>query len=156
VNVVRKFGAKVFYGDATRRDLLESAGAGHAKYLILAIDDVASSVKAAAVAREHFPHLKIFARARNRQHVYELLDLGVTNIWRETLGSSMQLSEAILLEMNTPPEQARNIIERFRKHDEETLLKQYAVHHDEKAIIQYSKQSVQQLLDAVAADRAQT
>lgn len=153
VNVVRKFGTKVFYGDATRRDLLEAAGASQAKYLVLAIDDIADSVKAASVAREYFPHLKIFARARNRQHVYELKDIGVTHVWRETLASSMELAEAVLLDMNTPLEEARAIISRFRQHDEQTLQKQYELHHDEKAVIQYSKLSVQQLLDAVDADR---
>ncbi|MBY0371326.1 monovalent cation:proton antiporter-2 (CPA2) family protein [bacterium] len=153
VNVVRKFGTKVFYGDATRRDLLQAAGASQAKYLVLAIDDVAASVKAAAVAKEHFPHLKIFARARNRQHVYELKDLGVTHIWRETIASSMELAEGLLLDMNTPPEVARAIITRFRAHDQDVLEKQYELHHDEKAVIQYSKQSVQQLIDAVNADR---
>lgn len=155
VNTVRKFGVKVYYGDASRLDLLESAGARTARYFVLAIDDVETSVKTAALVRKHFPHLKIFARARNRQHVFELMDLGVTHVWRETLASSMELSEALLLEMGTSVETAKNIVEKFRRHDEQTLLKQYTVQNDEKAIIEYSKQSVQQLLDSVAADRQQ-
>lgn len=153
VETVRKFGAKVYYGDASRLDLLEAAGAKSAKYFVLAIDDVATSVKTAGLIRKHFPHLKVFARARNRQHVYELLDLGVEYIWRETMASTLELSKSLLLDNGITVAEADGIIKRFREHDEMALLKQHAIRNDQKAIIEYSKQSVQQLLDAVAADR---
>ncbi len=153
VNTVRKFGAKVYYGDASRLDLLEAAGAKSAKYFVIAIDEIETSVKTAALVKQHFPHLQIFARARNRQHVFELMELGVTHIWRETLASSLELSSALLLEMGTPAEEAKYIVDKFRAHDEQTLKKQFEIHTDEKAVIQYSKQSVQQLLDSVASDR---
>lgn len=153
VETVRKFGAKVYYGDASRLDLLEAAGAKSAKYFVLAIDDVATSVRTAALIRKHFPHLKVFARARNRQHVYELLDNGVEYIWRETMASTLELSKALLLDNGSTVGEADRIIKRFREHDEMTLLKQHTIKNDQKAIIEYSKQSVQQLLDAVAADR---
>jgi len=83
VNVVRRFGQKIYYGDASRLDLLEAAGARRAKLFVLAIDDVESSLKTADTVREHFPNLKIIARARNRQHAFELLDREVTVIHRE-------------------------------------------------------------------------
>jgi monovalent cation:proton antiporter-2 (CPA2) family protein len=153
VKTVRKFGAKVYYGDASRLDLLEAAGAKTARYFVLAIDDVEASVKTAALIRQHFPHLRIFARARNRQHAFELMDLGITEFWRETFASSMELSKNLLLELGTPLNEADAIIRRFRAHDENTLIEQHKLHHDEKAVIQYSKQSVQQLLDSVEADR---
>jgi glutathione-regulated potassium-efflux system ancillary protein KefC len=155
VRAVRKFGAKVYYGDASRLDLLEAAGARSAKYFVLAIDEIETSVKTAVLVRKHFPHLIIFARARNRQHVFELKEAGVTHVWRETFASSLEMANGLLLEMGTPETVAQTIVQKFRTHDEQTLLKQYEIHDDEKAIIQYSKQSVQQLLDSVAADRQQ-
>lgn len=154
VKTVRKFGSKVYYGDASRLDLLEAAGAKSAKFFVLAIDDVETSVKTAQLIREHFPHLKIFARARNRQHAFELMDLGITEFWRETFASTMELSKSLLLELGTSLDEADAITKRFRAHDENTLIEQHKLHHDEKAVIQYSRQSVQQLLDSVAADRA--
>ncbi len=154
VKTVRKFGAKVYYGDASRLDLLEAAGAKSAKFFVLAMDDVETSVKTAQLIREHFPHLRVFARARNRQHAFELMDLGITEFWRETFASTMELSKSLLLELGTSLDEADAIIRRFRAHDEITLIEQHKLHHDEKAVIQYSRQSVQQLLDSVAADRA--
>jgi monovalent cation:proton antiporter-2 (CPA2) family protein len=154
VKTVRKFGAKVYYGDASRLDLLEAAGAKSAKFFVLAMDDVETSVKTAQLIRQHFPHLRVFARARNRQHAFELMDLGITEFWRETFASTMELSKSLLLELGTSLDEADAIIRRFRAHDEVTLIEQHKLHHDEKAVIQYSRQSVQQLLDSVAADRA--
>lgn len=150
---VRKFGSKVYYGDASRLDLLEAAGARNAKYFVIAIDDVETSVKTAAMIKKHFPHLRIFARARNRQHAFEFMDLGITEFWRETFASTMELSKSLLLEMGASLDEVDEIVRRFREHDEKTLIEQHKLHNDEKAIIQYSKQSVQQLLDSVAADR---
>ncbi len=152
-NAVRKFGAKVYYGDASRLDLLEAAGARRAKYFVLAIDDVETSVKTAALIKEHFPHLRIFARARNRQHAFEFMDLGITEFWRETFASTIELSKSLLLEIGTSLDEVDEIVQKFREHDENALVEQHKLHHDEKAVIQYSKQSVQQLLDTVAADR---
>ncbi len=154
VKTVRKFGSKVYYGDASRLDLLEAAGARSAKFFVLAIDDVETSVKTAEKIKKHFPHLRIFARARNRQHAFELMDLGITEFWRETFSSTMEMSKALLLEMGTSLDDADHIIRKFREHDENAMLHQHKIHQDETALIQYSKQSVQQLLDSVAADQA--
>ncbi|MEE8294567.1 MAG: monovalent cation:proton antiporter-2 (CPA2) family protein, partial [Sphingomonadales bacterium] len=93
IDFVKKFGAKVHYGDASRLDLLKAAGTKKAAAFILAIDDVDASLKTAAVVRKHFPDVPIFARARNRKHAYQLRDLGVHNIVRETLHSSLKLTE---------------------------------------------------------------
>ncbi|MEQ1877165.1 MAG: NAD-binding protein, partial [Bdellovibrionia bacterium] len=92
VEVVRRFGAQTYYGDASRLDLLRAAGAAKAKIFVLAIDEPEASVRTARMVRDHFPNLKIFARARNRGHAYDLLDIGVTVIHRETLGSSLWLA----------------------------------------------------------------
>ena len=84
VDFVRRFGNKVYYGDASRLELLESARARDAKLFVLAIDDVEASIKTAAVVRKHFPDLPILARARNRVHLYRLRDLDIEAIERET------------------------------------------------------------------------
>ncbi len=89
VETVRRFGWPVFYGDATRLDLLRTAGAGKARVLVLAIDDIDQSVAVARLAREHFPQLQMVARARNVTHYYRLRELGVTLIERETLDSAL-------------------------------------------------------------------
>lgn len=81
------------------------------------------------------------------------MDLGITEFWRETFASTMELSKSLLLEMGATLDEVDEIVRRFREHDEKTLIEQHKLHNDEKAIIQYSKQSVQQLLDSVAADR---
>ena len=82
---VRRFGNKLYYGDASRLDILRAAGAGRAELLVLAIDDVEASVRTAELARKHFPRLRVLARARNRQHAFRLIDLGVEQVQRETL-----------------------------------------------------------------------
>ena len=84
VDFVRRFGNKVYYGDASRLELLESAKARDAKLFVLAIDDVEASLKTAATVRKHFPNLPILARARNRVHLFRLRDLDIDAIERET------------------------------------------------------------------------
>ena len=89
IEALRKFGWRTFYGDATRLDLMRTAGAGQARLLVLAIDDIGQSVQVARLMRENFPQLEIVARARNVQHYYELYELGVRQIERETLDSAL-------------------------------------------------------------------
>jgi len=154
VELIRRFGNEIFYGDASRLDLLEVAGAKHAKILVLAIDDVESSLKTARAAREHFPHLKIFARARNRQHVYELMTAGAHVINRETFASSLELSEQLLVELGLSEEKANNTILKFRGHDERVLIEQQKLYGDEVKLVNYSKQAAAQLVNLFRADKA--
>jgi monovalent cation:proton antiporter-2 (CPA2) family protein len=145
IELVRKFGNKVYYGDASRIDLLETAGAGKAKYFILAIDDVEVSLQAAKVIREHFPNLKIFARARNRGHAFEVMDLGIQHIKREVFDSSVYFVKDLLVEMGYEASKAALIIEKFKRHDELMLNEQFKVRGDDKALISLSAQGVAQL-----------
>src|SRR5216110_1739606 len=96
VDFVRRFGNKVYYGDASRLDLLRAAGAGSARILVLAIDDVDASIRTAVLAREQFPGVKVFARARNRQHAFALMDAGVREVIRDTYGSSLEMAASVL------------------------------------------------------------
>ncbi|MBI3897437.1 MAG: cation:proton antiporter [Gammaproteobacteria bacterium] len=145
VDFVRRFGSKVYFGDASRLDLLRAAKADKAEVFVLAIDDVVASMKTAEVVRKHFPHLKIYARARNRPHVYRLMDLGIEHIYRETFAASLETARDVLVGLGLTSEQARETVRRFRKHDEELIRRQHAVHHDEKQLIATAKQAAQEL-----------
>lgn len=156
VETVRRFGRKVYYGDASRLDLLQAAGAGSARLFVLAVDDVEKSLRIAETLRTHFPHLKIFARARNRFHAYRLMDIGVEHIMRETFLSSLRLAEEVLQALGTPSSQAKEIAERFKAHDERLLRMQHAVHHDETQLRQTSKEAMQELDALLRGDIEET
>lgn len=145
VEVIRRFGNPIYYGDATRLDLLETAGAAQAKIFILAIDDVEASIEVAKLIREHFPKLKIFARARNRSHVLELRKLGVAHIWRETFSSSLEIAEGVLEELGYSQDKVSDLVKTFCEKDHELLDEQYKVHLNEGDMIAASKQGAEQL-----------
>jgi len=153
VDFVRRFGNQVYYGDASRLDLLRAAGAEGAQILVLAIDDVDASTRTAVLAREQFPHLKIFARARNRQHAFALMDAGVTNVIRDTYGSSLEMAASVLEALGETPAKAREAVRRFRQHDEATLAAQYQVKDDETKFLATTAESAQQLERLFEADR---
>jgi glutathione-regulated potassium-efflux system protein KefB len=121
IDFIRKFGNKVFYGDASRLDLLRAARADRARVFVLAIDDVEASMRTAEVVREHFPHLAIVARARNRAHAYRLRNLGLTRIMRETLLSSLEMTSDVLQALGFDQADAIASVQRFRAHDEQML-----------------------------------
>jgi monovalent cation:proton antiporter-2 (CPA2) family protein len=145
VDFLRGFGNSVYYGDASRLDLLRASGAETAKVFVLAIDDVEASVRTAQLVREQFPKLKIFARARNRQHAFALMDAGVTNIMRETLLSSLELATSVLQALGDSQVVARNVVRKFRQHDEKTLAAQYAVKEDANKFRATSREAAEQL-----------
>jgi monovalent cation:proton antiporter-2 (CPA2) family protein len=155
VDFLRRFGNQVFYGDASRLELLRAAHAENAEVFVLAIDDVEASVKTAALVRSHFPHLKIFARARNRQHAFRLLDLDVRYTIRETLVSSLEMSEKVLETLGLSKAKAKTTVRQFRIHDEETMAKQQAVKDDESKFLQTTRESAEQLLHLFESDAAQ-
>jgi len=124
----RHFGFRVFYGDATRLDLLEAAGAANADFLIIALDDPGAISLLARTAIKHFPKLRVIARARDMRHLFELRDLGVEIIERETFKSALALGEATLAAVGADPERAARAVRRFAEHDEVVLAKLYAVH----------------------------
>jgi glutathione-regulated potassium-efflux system ancillary protein KefC/glutathione-regulated potassium-efflux system protein KefB len=156
VDFVRRFGNKIYYGDASRLDLLRAAGAESADLFVLAIDDVDASVRTAELVHEYFPTLKVFARARNRQHTFALMDQGVDYIVRETLGSSLELAEAVLVKLGDTPAVARAAVRKFRQHDEKTLGEQYAVKEDETKFVAATRESAQQLEKLFETDAAKT
>lgn len=156
IELLRKFSHKVYYGDASRADILESAGAKKAKYIVLAIDDVEMNVKTAEVIKEHFPHIKIFARARNRGHVFSLMDLGVSVIKRETFDSSVHFVGDLLLDMGYEKDRVSTIVERFKSHDELMLHEQYKVREDDKQFVSISNQAMAQLAQVLNDESTQS
>jgi glutathione-regulated potassium-efflux system ancillary protein KefC len=155
VEAVRRFGWPVFYGDATRLDLLRMAGAAKARVFVLAIDDIEQSIKVARLVREHFPQLRIVARARNVTHYYELQQLGVELIERETLDSALMSARSVLELLGWQPHSARNQALRFRRHSIELMLRMAPHRHDEKKFIAVAKQGRQQLESQLAQERTQ-
>ena len=145
VDFVRRFGNRIHYGDASRLELLRAAEAEKARVFVLAIDDVEASVRTAELVRRHFPSLAIYARARNRQHAMALMNLGVKLIMRETLLSSLELAEQVLVGLGLESSAARHTVERFREVDEEILRRQHAVQDDEAQLIQTAKEAAEEL-----------
>lgn len=154
VDYVRRFGNEVYFGDASRLDLLHAAGVEKAKVFVLAIDDVEASLRTAELVHRHFPGVEIHARARNRMHAYRLMDLGVSKILRETWHSSVAMSEAVLIDLGFTAEHARRTAQRFAEHDEETLRKQYAIYDDETQFAQSVQQARAELRNLFEQDSA--
>jgi len=142
---VRKFGNKIYFGDASRLDLLRAARADLAEVFVLAIDDVEASIRTAEMVRKHYPHLKIYARARNRVHAYRLMDIGVDRLIRETLLSSLELARDVLVELGYSAVEAEEAVRLFRQHDEDLLARQHKIHHDEAQLIASAKQGAEEL-----------
>ena len=155
IEALRKFGWRVYYGDATRLDLMRTAGAATARVLVLAIDDVDRSVEVAEMVRENFPQLTIVARARNVQHYYRLYELGIRMIERETLDSALMSARSALESLGWEPHQARNLALRFRRHNVEQLQTMAPHRKDEAKLIAAAKQGRQQLEELFALEREQ-
>jgi len=152
VDVVRRYGSTVHYGDASRLDLLRAAGAEHAKIFVLAISDLEQSMRIAEAVTRHFPNLTIIARARNRRHAHKLMDLGVKHIFRETLLSSLAMTELVLTSLGYTDEQAKHVIGTFCERDSSLLIEQHAIHDSEEKLIQSARDSADELESLLRGD----
>jgi glutathione-regulated potassium-efflux system ancillary protein KefC/glutathione-regulated potassium-efflux system protein KefB len=153
VDTVRRFGGKLYFGDATRIELLRAANVGGARLFVLAIDDPEDSVKCAQLVRHHFPEVPIIARARNRTHVHRLADMGVTRYYRETWYASLEMALQSLLQLRYSPSEAAIAIAKFRDHDLALLKRQHAIYTDESKLIQSTREASEELLTLFEADR---
>ncbi|MEO1244696.1 MAG: monovalent cation:proton antiporter-2 (CPA2) family protein [Pseudomonadota bacterium] len=145
VDTVRRFGNRVHYGDATRLDVLRAAGAERAKVLVLVLADMETSLKVAETVKEHFPNLKIVARARNRRHAHKLMDVGVDHIMRDTLLSSLAMAEFVLQDLGLKHDEAQHVAKTFLERDETLLREQHAVHDQEEKLIQSAREASEEL-----------
>lgn len=155
VDVVRSYGHVVHYGDASKLDLLRATGADKAKLFVLAIDDIEASLRTAQTVSRHFPNLTIVARARNRRHEYHLMDLGITHIFRETLLSSLAMSERVLADLGFDDQEIQRIVTVFRDKDEQLIRQQHAVQHDEEKLKQTTLDTARELRFLMKGDQKQ-
>jgi glutathione-regulated potassium-efflux system ancillary protein KefC len=150
VDTMRRFGFRVFFGDAARLDLLESAGAARAKILVVAVDDVDASLRVVDIAREHFPKLEILARARNVRHYFELAKRGVRVIERETFEASLRIGRRALEILGDDPFEAREAADRFRAHNVTNLQELLPHFADEAKRMSLAKAARQQFEEQFA------
>jgi glutathione-regulated potassium-efflux system ancillary protein KefC len=153
IDTVRKFGYKVFYGDATRLDLLRAAGAAQARLLINAIDDVEDSLILTDLVRENFPKLKMIARARNVSHYVELRTRGVEIIERETFESALRAGRRALETLGFDAFRAREIADTFRRHNLSMIEAAMPVFRDENKFMTAAKAGREELEKMFAHDR---
>lgn len=135
VDSLRKMGFTVYYGDATRLELLKAAGCEHAKLFIAAIDNPRVNLEVVEKIKKHFPNLKVLARARNRSDAFELLDMGVKDFYRENMYSAVHLGVDALVELGHRKYTATRQGQRFMKYDEQSIAKLAEKRHDKKAFL---------------------
>ncbi len=153
IEAARKFGYRVFYGDATRLDLLRTAGAAKAKILVVAVDDVEQSLEIVDIAREHFPHLQIVARAHDVTHWNKLRDRQVMWVEREMFESSLRSARSVLELLGQEPFEARQAAMRFRQHNLELFEKLHPHYRDQAKLISVIKEGRNQLEEQMAQER---
>ena len=154
VDFVRRFGNKIYYGDSSRIDVLKAVNAHKASAFVLTVDDVEASLKTAAVVRQHFPDLPIYARAQNRQHVHRLLDLGVEHIHREAFLSSLELTRDVLFGIGLPYGEAEDTIDTFREHDSRRLYDDYKHYTDQEKLREGALSGAKELEELFVRDAA--
>jgi glutathione-regulated potassium-efflux system ancillary protein KefC/glutathione-regulated potassium-efflux system protein KefB len=152
VEFLKRFGHKVYYGDASRLDLLRAARADKAAIFVLAIDDVEASLRTAETVTRHFPNLTIYARARNRQHAYRLMDLGVTLLQRETYLSALDVAHDVLLGLGFSRQVAAHTLQTFRGLDEKRLFEHYTHRDDMEKLQNLAKAASKELEEMFARD----
>ncbi|OWW20519.1 glutathione-regulated potassium-efflux system protein KefC [Noviherbaspirillum denitrificans] len=152
LDTVRRFGFKVFYGDATRLDLLQSAGANEAILLVNAIDDVESNLRLTDLVRSHFPHLKMLCRARDVTHVFELRSRGVEMIERETFESALLIAEQALRQMGMDAQTAGLARSKFREHNIATLDAIFPHFRDETKQVSIARAAREALAESFRQD----
>ena len=151
IDLVRRFGSKAYYGDATRLDLLIAAGARKAKLLVVAVDNPESAMQIVKLSRRHFHNLKLIVRARSRTDAFDYHDMGVPAV-RETFGSALDASESALRALDFGPVAAHRVVTRFRRHDEELIAEQAPHRNEVKKLVAVSLQGRQDLDQLLASE----
>lgn len=152
VALSRKFGNMIYFGDPTRLEVLQSAHIATAELLVIAADDPETSLRIARLARRNFPQIRVIARARNRQHAFRLMDMGVAAI-RETLLSSIEIGKLAFISLGIKHSTADHYARLFAEHDERILAEQYLVHDNDAALVASAEEAYRQLEALFDADR---
>ena len=155
LEMVRRFGIKIFYGNPTREDVLRAAGAAQAKLLVVALDDPDAALQVVDLAGRHFPHLKLLVRVRNRRHAHLMMDRAVEGIVRETFHSALELTRLTLNALGVPPEESARTVSLFAEHDARTLDESHTFYRDEERLIANTKESAEELRALFEADKPQ-
>jgi len=151
VDALRRLGLEVYYGDASRLDLLRAAGAERARLLILAIGDRERTLEIVRAVQQHFPNLTILARAHSRQEAFDLLDAGVEHVYRESVDTSLRMGVDVLRLLGEHPYEAHRAAQLFRRHDERALRTLAPLRRQDQGLFQSaSKQSIQDLESLLA------
>lgn len=145
VDVLRRIGLKVYYGDASRHDLLASAGAEKAKYIILALEGGDQKLALVNTIKKHFPHLEVFARAENRRDAYRLHNAGVQHVYRQNLDTSLRMGEDVLTKLGFRAYQAKRSAQTFQKLDEKAMLELSQLRGDQEVFLNFARQSIADL-----------
>lgn len=153
VDLLRKMGFKVFYGDATRIDILKSAGADEARVLIAAIDSPETNYDLVEKTKKLFPHLTIMVRARSRLDAYELIDMGVKDIYRESLDTSVRLGIDVLIKLGIRKYSATRAGQNFIKYDEAAMYQLAPHRHDQDTYIFNTREQIQLQEQLLTNDR---
>jgi monovalent cation:proton antiporter-2 (CPA2) family protein len=153
VDTLRAYGLKTFYGDASREDLLRSAGAERAQLFVCAVDEPAKSLEIIDLVRARFPRLKIFARANDRQHAYELIRRQIPHVYRETLGSSLDLSIDALVALGVEAPRAERAARIFKDYDEAAVRDMANLAPEDEAYTSRARQHIENLANILRADR---
>ncbi|TXI48197.1 MAG: glutathione-regulated potassium-efflux system protein KefB [Lysobacter sp.] len=151
LDFMRRFGNKVYFGDASRPDLLRAAGAGNAKLFINAIDNIEANLRVTRVVRRMYPDLTVFARAHDRRHAWQSMDLGA-KVTRETFASGLEMGRDVLIALGIPPDTAAERVRRFRAHDEDLLLQQHLFYDDDDALLASARKARGELEELFEAD----
>lgn len=152
VDVLRRIGLKVYYGDASRHDLLASAGAEKAKYIILALEGSEQKLSLVKTIKKHFPHLEIFARAENRRDAYRLHNAGVEHVYRQNLDTSLRMGEDVMTRLGFRAYQAKRSAQTFQKLDEQAMLELSQLRGDREVFINFARQSIADLEHVLRKD----
>lgn len=155
IEVLRQFGFKVFYGDATRMELLAAAGAEKARLLVIAVDDIETSLEMVDRVKQAFPHLRIHARARNVTHAYQLFDRNVASVERETFEAALRMGRHVLEGLGVSPYEARAAAMQFRRHNIRILWRVYPHYKDRQRMISETRQAREEVTAMFEQDRLQ-
>lgn len=153
IEFVKKFGNKVFYGDAARLDLLKIAGIDHARVVLVALDNEEQSLRVAELVREHYPEVTLVVRAHNRFSVQLFKQLGVQSVVRELAAGSLSAADLVLREYGFSKSEAERMVQIFQHHDEETLEKSLELGGDMEALIDHNRYNRELLASLFQEDK---
>jgi CPA2 family monovalent cation:H+ antiporter-2/glutathione-regulated potassium-efflux system protein KefB len=152
VDALRRLGLEVFYGDASRYDLLRAAGADRARLMIIALEDQEGVLRTLRSVRKHFPHLTVLARATGRPEAYELLDHGVEHVYRETVDTSLRMGVDALRQLGIRAYKAHRSARTFLRHDEDSVRDLGKLRHDRKVYTSAARERIQALEELLLAE----